>query len=322
MRLGEWDVHRDDEFYPYVEKDVAQIIKHPKFYPGTLENDIALIRLETPVQLSANPHIVPVCLPYRGENFAGRKCWTAGWGKSAFGHQGEYQSVLKKVDLPVIGHSTCNSILKRTKLGPDYDLHAGFMCAGGERGKDACEGDGGSALVCEVDGVWKAAGLVSWGISCGKQGRSIVNKFGKHTKLILDFPSGLPGVYVNMGYYENWIREIIGESERTEETEELENRYNNYEQAGRVLGEMTSSIGMNGMNGGIGGMTLSNGMAVSSNDQPDQNENDNNVFEPASVINERSNSQVVNGTESDELTISGSFTQAPSLLANQTSTGR
>lgn len=139
VRLGEWDVHREDEFYPYVERDVAQIIKHPKFYPGTLENDIALIRLETPIQLSANPHIVPVCLPYHGENFAGRKCWTAGWGKSAFGHQGEYQSVLKKVDLPVIGHSTCNAILKRTKLGPEYDLHAGFMCAGGERGKDACE---------------------------------------------------------------------------------------------------------------------------------------------------------------------------------------
>lgn len=134
VRLGEWDVHRDDEFYPYVEKDVAQIIKHPQFYAGTLENDIALLRLETPVHLSSNPHIVPACLPYHGENFAGQKCWTAGWGKSAFGQMGEYQSVLKKVDLPVIGHSTCNGILKRTKLGPEYDLHAGFMCAGGERG--------------------------------------------------------------------------------------------------------------------------------------------------------------------------------------------
>lgn len=67
--------------------------------------------------------------------------WSAGWGKSAFGHLGEYQSVLKKVDLPVIGHATCNSILKRTKLGPNYDLHGGFMCAGGERGKDSCEGN-------------------------------------------------------------------------------------------------------------------------------------------------------------------------------------
>ena len=163
VRLGEWDVHRDDEFYPYVEKNVAQIIKHPNFYPGTLENDIVLIRLETPVQLSTNPHIIPACLPNYGENFARRKCWVAGWGKSAFGHLGEYQSVLKKVDLPVIGHSSCNSILKRTKLGQNYDLHAGFMCAGGERGKDSCEGDGGSALVCDVNGVWKAAGLVSWG---------------------------------------------------------------------------------------------------------------------------------------------------------------
>ena len=32
------------------------------------------------------------------------------------------------------------------------------MCAGGERGKDACEGDGGSALVCENNGVYVAAG--------------------------------------------------------------------------------------------------------------------------------------------------------------------
>lgn len=131
---------------------------------------------------------------------------------------------------------------------------------------------------------------------------------------------------MNLGYYDKWIRETIGESERTEETEELENRYN-YEQAGRVLGDMSGSVGMNGgMSGGMseamgGAMTLSNGMA-SSNGQPDPNENENNVFEPASVINERSNSQVVNGTESDELTISGSFTQAPSLLGNQTSTGR
>lgn len=144
-------------------------------------------------------------------------------------------------------------------------------------------------------------------------------------------------VFSFTGYYENWIRETIGESERTDESEGLENRYN-YDQAGRGMNEMVGSAGglssgiggsfgeaMSGMNSGINGgmsssMTMSSGMA-SSNGPMDNNENENNVYEPASVINERSNSQVVNGTESDELTISGSFTQAPTLLNNSTSTG-
>ncbi|KAK4337406.1 hypothetical protein RND71_043353 [Anisodus tanguticus] len=268
VRLGEWDVHRDDEFYPYVEKNVAQVLKHPQFYAGTLENDIALLRLESPIKLSENPHISPACLPGYGENFAGRKCWVAGWGKDAFGHQGEYQSVLKKVDLPVIGHSQCNNILKRTKLGPSYDLHAGFMCAGGERGKDACEGDGGSALICDVSGIWKVAGLVSWGIGCGKQ--------------------GLPGVYVNVGHYSDWIQETLNENVKIDEenSEDFSNSFK-YASSGRVLNDINSS----------GSLSI-------------QNNDNNQIYEPASIINERSNSQIINGTETDELVIS-SITQAP-----------
>ena len=90
--------------------------------------------------------------------------------------------------------------------------------------------------------------------------------------------------------------------------------------SGGMSGAMGGSTSMDrGMSGG-GSMSVSSGMA-SSNGALEENEN-NNVFEPAQVINERSNSQVVNGTESDELTISGSFTQAPTLLNNATSSGR
>lgn len=54
------------------------------------------------------------------------------------GEQGEYQSVLKEVDVPMLGHKDCEYRLKQTRLGRSYNLHPGFLCAGGEPGKDAC----------------------------------------------------------------------------------------------------------------------------------------------------------------------------------------
>ena len=46
VRLGEWDVNRESEFYPHVEKDVHSILIHPEFYQGNLYNDIALVKFD------------------------------------------------------------------------------------------------------------------------------------------------------------------------------------------------------------------------------------------------------------------------------------
>ncbi|XP_018897016.2 uncharacterized protein [Bemisia tabaci] len=188
VRLGEWDVNHDVEFYPYVERDVVGLVVHPEFYAGTLYNDIAVLRLDKPVDFTQSPHISPACLPDQYSDYAGTRCWTTGWGKDAFGEQGKYQNILKEVDVPVVGFQQCQSQLQQTRLGYDFKLHPGFVCAGGEEGKDACKGDGGGPMVCERGGTWQVVGIVSWGVGCGKY--------------------GVPGVYTKVAYYLDWIRQV------------------------------------------------------------------------------------------------------------------
>ena len=47
----------------------------------------------------------------------------------------------------------CQSLLrKNTRLGPFFELDKSSMCAGGQKGRDTCKGDGGSPLTCEMNG--------------------------------------------------------------------------------------------------------------------------------------------------------------------------
>ncbi|XP_041986218.1 uncharacterized protein LOC121738310 [Aricia agestis] len=190
VRLGEWDVNHDVEFYPYVERDVVSVHVHPTYYAGTLDNDLAILKLEHPVDYTKYPHISPACLPDKYTDYAGQRCWTTGWGKDAFGTNGKYQNILKEVDVPILGHNQCQQQLRQTRLGYNYELNPGFLCAGGEEGKDACKGDGGGPLVCERGGTWQLVGVVSWGIGCGQP--------------------GVPGVYVKVAHYLDWIAQITG----------------------------------------------------------------------------------------------------------------
>ncbi|XP_033122266.1 suppressor of tumorigenicity 14 protein-like, partial [Anneissia japonica] len=61
----------------YEEVGVAEALPHPDYDDYTLANDIALLRLERPVNYSA--FIQPICF---GEDFAvGTECVSAGWGR-------------------------------------------------------------------------------------------------------------------------------------------------------------------------------------------------------------------------------------------------
>lgn len=190
VRAGEWDTQTTNELYPHQDRNVKSIIIHPEYYKGALYNDVALVFLEEPFDLAEN--VKTACLPPQGFLFDHSSCYASGWGKDVFGKEGKYQVILKKIKLPVVPRTKCQNSLRGTRLGRRFYLHQSFICAGGEAGQDTCKGDGGSPLVCPISNSespdrFYQAGIVAWGIGCGE--------------------NQVPGVYVDVAGFRNWIDE-------------------------------------------------------------------------------------------------------------------
>ncbi|KAL1460475.1 hypothetical protein WDU94_012456 [Cyamophila willieti] len=189
VRGGEWDTvsnnKSDQEPFPYQERTVSQIYIHQDFEPATVYNDIALIVLDFPFPVK--DHIGQICTPNSVEEYDDQKCIVTGWGKDKFGVEGRYQSTLKKLDVKLVPRNTCQQKLRQTRLGGKFKLHDSFICAAGGPNQDACKGDGGGPLICQLKGQrdrYTQVGIVAWGIGCG---------------------SDTPGVYVDVKKYKKWI---------------------------------------------------------------------------------------------------------------------
>merc|ERR1712218_586079 len=186
VRCGEWDTQNQTEPRAHQDRTVQTLDIHPDFNNRNLANDWALLYTTEPFELQE--HIDTVCLPDPEEQFDGQNCFATGWGKDQFGAAGEYQVVLKEIDLPVVGHQECQDFLRRTRLGRKFQLDDSFICAGGVAGKDTCKGKGGSPLVCASKAdpfTFVQAGVVAWGIGCGED--------------------ATPGVYASVSKAVRWI---------------------------------------------------------------------------------------------------------------------
>ncbi|OQV17986.1 putative Coagulation factor XI [Hypsibius exemplaris] len=182
VRLGEYDVQETSE-PPFQDYKVVDAIIHAGYHSGTLRNDMAVLVLDAPVKFNA--YIAPVCLPEPGASYGPALCTVTGWGKNTIAH-GKWSSRLKGVDVPLVTNEFCeNSYRKSPELGGYFNLDNSFVCAGAP-GKDACFGDGGSPMVCPINGVYQLVGLVSWGIDCGLY----------------------PGVYARVDKFLPWIADV------------------------------------------------------------------------------------------------------------------
>ncbi|MEE6460400.1 hypothetical protein FKM82_000951 [Ascaphus truei] len=164
---------------------IQELIIYENYTSKTHTNDIAMLRLSTPVTFTRN--IRPVCLPETSDIFPDdTSCFVTGWG-ALTSDAGALSPVLQQAQVKTINSSKCSS----PQLYGDV-ITTSMICAGYVTGLiDACQGDSGGPLVTQAfNNTWFLIGTVSFGVGCAQPNK--------------------PGVYSNIIFLRNWIMEKTG----------------------------------------------------------------------------------------------------------------
>lgn len=193
VRLGEHNLEtiKDCEgtvCTTYVEIGVERIIMHEGYNNKTLENDIAIIKLQRSINFTE--YIRAICLPFDGISDrsipAGGKLTVSGWGKTDSDSIGGSLKLMYTV-VNVWDNLKCNSSVP-PKIRP---IRESQICANGKKKQDSCKGDSGGPLVNSTvigqDYRTFQVGIVSFSSAsiCGNV--------------------ELPTIYTKVDYYEKWI---------------------------------------------------------------------------------------------------------------------
>ncbi|KAL4107717.1 hypothetical protein QTP88_018013 [Uroleucon formosanum] len=156
---------------------VTHAIIHTQYSRSTMENDLAVLRLDR--SLEFNRWIRPVCLPDHKLSwipFPGTMCTAVGWGATV--EHGPDPDNMREVEVPILAECTHKS-----------DIDGKEICAGYlSGGHDTCQGDSGGPLLCREPNnlnKWYVAGIVSHGEGCARPME--------------------PGVYTRVALYMDWI---------------------------------------------------------------------------------------------------------------------
>lgn len=156
---------------------------HPQWDPSSFRNDLALVRLDSPVQFS--PTIQPARLPtfrQMGTNFVNQRATVSGWGSFESSVAPDLRFIRTQV---MAGRLSCSIHFPGL-------VHAENICTSGALGNSPCEGDSGAAImVTEVDFNKTVIGVLSFGSALGCQ-------FGR------------PAVYTLVGPHLQWISSASG----------------------------------------------------------------------------------------------------------------
>ncbi|XP_040158570.1 serine protease snake-like [Anopheles arabiensis] len=186
VQLGAHDLRR-----PALYVGVRDVVLHPGYGGVLAYNDIALIRLESPVASSIQPALL-----WRSETIPENVPLIAtGWGK--LGHFEDPSMILQRVQIPIVPNSQCNQLLYRSRR-LRHGVLPSQLCAGDPNGgKDTCEGDSGGPLQLKLPSArpigqayrYYVVGITSNGGICGTVDR--------------------PGLYTRVSSYAGWIDQVL-----------------------------------------------------------------------------------------------------------------
>ncbi|KAK9530454.1 hypothetical protein VZT92_011953 [Zoarces viviparus] len=164
-------------------RTVSQIIVHPDYNNTLFNNDIALVKLQSPVIFT--DYIRPVCLASNSSQFhTSTPCWATGWGRLGKDERLPAFDSLQEVQIPVVGEKQC-----RCNYRPFNAKITDEMICAGEENKGACQGDSGGPLQCKQASRWIQGGITSFGVPCAR--------------------AGFPEVYARVSQFQTWILDQV-----------------------------------------------------------------------------------------------------------------
>ncbi|XP_076178622.1 venom protease isoform X2 [Ptiloglossa arizonensis] len=177
---------------------ISDIISHPEYKRSTNYNDVAILKLKTKVQISTM--VKPICLQTKSLSTLTITPRTAlvviGWGDTSFDTEGS-NSLMKTPSLNLVDREECSKLYSGfSKLPQGIDEN--MICAidtNSSRRSDACQGDSGGPLLMLTETGDSVIGITAFGQSCG---------------------SSVPGVYMAIHSYLDWIEEHVWPSNDNE----------------------------------------------------------------------------------------------------------
>jgi len=155
---------------------------HPNWAPILIRNDIALIKLPAPVNITGD-YIRPICMPTADESdHAGDKALISGWGKISDATS-SISPTLQKGYVTVMSNDDCR------QTWPSVGVTQ--ICSP-QAPTGTCNGDSGSSMGYQgADGRYTSIGITSFGSSAGCE-------------------SGAPDVFTRTSSYLDWISQTTG----------------------------------------------------------------------------------------------------------------